>query len=288
MQMPFNQAYPAPRPGSKSLVISILFGLFIALFLWFFEPFDINNWRYEQWKLLFYGLITTLVLLVFLYVFPLLFPTFFSDQNWKLKHQLLWYGLILFVIATLNGIYTNIINAYPFSWKMYWWMINRTFALGGIPIAFIILTDFQRKVVSNNKEAAKIFPIGQYPENGEETPAHQIRTDLKEENFYLMPDSLYYATAVGNYIDLFIQEGTIIKRQTYRLSLSSFETQLESSSLVRCHRSYLVNLNKVQNITGNAQGLKLTLGNKLESVPVSRKYIPAVKAFFQNNGDLSK
>ena len=72
-----------------------------------------------------------------------------------------------------------------------------------------------------------------------------------------------------------------MKKVTYRIQLSEFETQLkEASSLVRCHRSYMVNLKKVKNVSGNAQGLKLELINQSEIIPVSRKYIPIVKQFF--------
>ena len=75
-----------------------------------------------------------------------------------------------------------------------------------------------------------------------------------------------------------------LKKVTYRVTLSSFEAQLEKSSgLVRCHRSYLVNLKNVENISGNAQGLKLELKNQSEMVPVSRKYIPIVRQFFVEN-----
>jgi uncharacterized membrane protein YccC len=34
------QEYPAPRPVLKSLIIAVLSGLFIALFLLYFEPFN--------------------------------------------------------------------------------------------------------------------------------------------------------------------------------------------------------------------------------------------------------
>ena len=77
-----------------------------------------------------------------------------------------------------------------------------------------------------------------------------------------------------------LDENTL-KKVTYRITLSTFEIQLkEASSLVRCHRSYMVNLKKVKNISGNAQGLRLELINQSEIIPVSRKYIPIVKQFF--------
>jgi DNA-binding LytR/AlgR family response regulator len=40
--------------------------------------------------------------------------------------------------------------------------------------------------------------------------------------------------------------------------------------LFRCHRAYIVNLDRVTNIGGNAQGYRLSLSNNPEVVPVSR------------------
>ena len=279
------QKYPAPTPVLRNLIIAILFGLFIALFLLFFEPFGLNESTSENkvFQLLFFGFITTAVLLIFLYFFPILFPKIFSDQHWKVKHQIMFYFVILFVIATFNGIYTNYINSLPFSWSNYWWIISRTFVLGGIPIAFLTLLDYQRKEKFNRNQANDIIRNKKEFLNSNET-VHRISTDLKDESFSFNEDDFNYAIAVGNYIDVSILVENTLKRVTYRVTLSSFEAQLEeSSSLIRCHRSYLVNLKKVENISGNAQGLKFKLKNQSELVPVSRNYIPIVRQFLIKN-----
>ena len=279
------QKYPAPTPVLRNLIIAILFGLFIALFLLFFEPFGLNESTSENkvFQLLFFGFITTAVLLIFLYFFPILFPKIFSDQHWKVKHQIMFYFVILFVIATFNGIYTNYINSLPFSWSNYWWIISRTFVLGGIPIAFLTLLDYQRKEKLNRNQANDIISNKKEFLNSNET-LHKISTDLKDESFSFNEDDFNYAIAVGNYIDVSILVENTLKRVTYRVTLSSFEAQLEeSSSLIRCHRSYLVNLNKVENISGNAQGLKFKLKNQSELIPVSRTYIPIVRQSFLKN-----
>ncbi len=281
-----DQKYPAPRPVLRNLIIAILFGLFIVLFLLFFEPFDINLSTSENkvFQLLFFGCITTIVLLFFLYILPLLLPIIFSDEHWKVKHQIIFYLIILFVIATLNGIYTNYINSLPFSWSNYWWIISRTFVLGGIPIAFLTLLDYQRKTKLNSNQAHDILSTKkEFIKNSNET-IHQISTDLKNETISFKENDFNCAIAFGNYIDMCILVENTLKRVTYRVTLSSFESQLEKSSgLIRCHRSYLVNLKKVENISGNAQGLKLELKNQSEMVPVSRKYIAIVRQFFLKN-----
>lgn len=109
---------------------------------------------------------------------------------------------------------------------------------------------------------------------------YQFFTDLKNEIINFKENDFVYAIAVGNYIDMFTLHNDQIKKTTYRVTLSSFENQLASSCLKRCHRSYLVNKKKVTNISGNAQGLKLELKDQTEEIPVSRKYMPFIKQFF--------
>jgi len=282
----FVQEYPAPRPVLKSLIIALLSGLFIALFLLYFEPFnlDLNTDGNKVFHMSFFGCITTFVLLFFLFVFPLLLPNLFSDKNWKLGYQIILNMLILIVIATFNSIYSNYMNSIPFGWDSYWLILSRTSVLGILPIAFITFSDYYLKVKSSLNSASNIIKNKKEYLKDLKEVTHQISTDLKSETFSFKENDFNYAIAVGNYIDMCSLDENTLKKVTYRVTLSSFEIQVkESSNLIRCHRSYLVNLNKVKNISGNAQGLKLELINQSEIIPVSRKYIPIVDQFFQKN-----
>jgi len=280
------QEYPAPRPVLKSLIIAVLSGLFIALFLLYFEPFNLhlNTDGNKVFHMSFFGCITTFVLLFFLFVFPVLLPNLFSDKNWKLGYQMILNMLILIVIATFNSIYSNYMNSIPFGWDSYWLILSRTSVLGILPIAFITFSDYYLKVKSSLNSASNIIKNKKEFLKDLKEVTHQISTDLKSETFSFKENDFNYAIAVGNYIDMCSLDENTLKKVTYRVTLSSFEIQVkESSNLIRCHRSYLVNLNKVKNISGNAQGLKLELINQSEIIPVSRKYIPIVDQFFQKN-----
>ena len=277
------QEYPAPRPVLKSLIIAVLSGLFIALFLLYFEPFNfhLNTNENKVFQLSFFGCITTFVLLLFLYAFPLLLSNLFSDKNWKVGHHIIFNLLLILAIATINNIYSNYMNSIPFIWDNYWLIVSRTSVLGILPIAFITVIDYHVKVKSNIELAANIKK--DFLKDSKEA-IHQISTDLKNETFSFNENDFNYAKADANYTDIYSLDEIKLKKVTHRVTLSSFETQLkESSSLIRCHRSYLVNLNKVKNVSGNAQGLKLELINQSETIPVSRKYIPIVNQFFQKN-----
>ncbi len=277
-----NDEYPAPAPKVRNLLIAVLFGTFIALFLLFFEPFDINiaSGKNSVASLFFFGFITTSVLALFIYVLPLVFPNLFADSRWKVKHQIIFCFIILFIIATLNGLYTNYINSLPFSWANYWWIINRTFVLGGIPFSFLILIDYRRRNQVNSKAALDILDRKSFLNQSLKSIVWSISTDLKDEKFSFDDHSFSHAVAAGNYIDLYSVDEGQLTYKTYRITLSSFEEQLDAPYLKRCHRSYLVNLKRVTNVSGNAQGLKLTLADHAEEIPVSRKYIPIVRQFF--------
>ena len=280
------QQYPAPRPILSSLVIAVLSGLFVALFLIYFEPFNfhLNTNENKVFQLSFFGCITTFVLLFFLYVFPLLLPNLFSDKNWKVGYQMIYNMLILIVIAIFNSTYSNYINSFAFTWYNYWLILSRTCILGVFPIVFITFLDYHLKVKSNLNLASNILKNKKEFLKDSKEATHQISTDLKNETFSFIENDFNYAIADANYTDIFFLDENILKKVTYRITLFSFETQLKkASSLMRCHRSYVVNLKKVKNISGNAQGLKLELINQSEIIPVSRNYIPIVKQFFQKN-----
>lgn len=108
--MPFNkmnQRILAPFPFFESSkikwIVSIVFGLFIFLFLLTFQPFGISK-VYPN-KLLYlagFDLITTLILIISLVVLPLILPQFFENQKWNVVKQILLLLINTLVIAGIN------------------------------------------------------------------------------------------------------------------------------------------------------------------------------------------
>ena len=82
----------------------ILMSLFIALFMYVFEPFGMNMNKSEYKTLieLGYGLVTFVVLTIFLIILPLIFKNVLCEQNWTIGKELLWFSTILFVIGIGN------------------------------------------------------------------------------------------------------------------------------------------------------------------------------------------
>jgi DNA-binding LytR/AlgR family response regulator len=50
-------------------------------------------------------------------------------------------------------------------------------------------------------------------------------------------------------------------------------------NIFQCHRSFVVNVNNITSARGNSNGYQLRLGKCPSSIPVSRQYVPKLKAF---------
>jgi DNA-binding LytR/AlgR family response regulator len=105
-----------------------------------------------------------------------------------------------------------------------------------------------------------------------------IKTQVNIDDFDLIPEQLIVARADGNYMELYVQQGSNVQKIIKRMSLKKLEEQLRDFPFIlKTHRAYLVNLRKVCNSKGNAQGYQLSLHGFEEMVPVSRSMIPNFK-----------
>ena len=91
------------------------------------------------------------------------------------------------------------------------------------------------------------------------------------------PDSIYYAVPNKRFLEIHTEYKVIMSRMT----LQELEDQLAGHLFFRAHRSYLVNLNHVLEITPWFNGTSnLTLKDKTRTkIPVSRS---ANKSIFEN------
>jgi len=96
-------------------------------------------------------------------------------------------------------------------------------------------------------------------------------------------NNLYYIESFDNYVNIYYENKGKIARFLLRRSLKSIEDNYADYPLVRCHRSYIVNVNKVKVLRKDKEGLLLDLDYlNLPDLPVSKTYAKQViKLFYQ-------
>ncbi len=87
---------------------------------------------------------------------------------------------------------------------------------------------------------------------------------IKSENRYhkVHMDNILYVAASGSYIDIFLEDA----KHTLSINLQHFENRMNNEAFMRVHRSYIVNLNKVDSF----ETARLYIGELM--VPVSKAY----------------
>lgn len=111
-----------------------------------------------------------------------------------------------------------------------------------------------------------------------------LKSETGKDEIEITPSEILFLMSSHNYVEVHWQHDEKPNKQLIRNNLKTFEKLLEPfPSIFRCHRSYIVNINKVQKVKGNAQGYKLYIENQTEPVPVSRSYLKKLNEILQQN-----
>lgn len=86
--------------------------------------------------------------------------------------------------------------------------------------------------------------------------------------------SLYYVESDDNYIIVWYTDSKgDLKRYMLRCRLKTVEESFKGSSLVRCHRKYIVNMDKVKVLRKERDGYELDLDNDaIPPIPITKTY----------------
>jgi hypothetical protein len=269
---------PYPQFESKwKLIISI--SLFIALFMLIFQPFGLSDYHNSD-KILItagYGCLTFVILIINLFVVSPLLRKWFNAKSWTVIKQIFWLIWIIFTIGLGNYLYTSLIFSF---WSLYGLLVFQVYTLlvGIIPIVVLTIL-LQNILLTQNLKSARDFNSSLI--NKDDILDKQIIcliADNLKDKFEVELSNLLYIESTGNYIEIFYVKDDKLKNTILRCTLKRTEIQLETyPSLVKCHRAFLININKIIHAKGNSQGLKLILKNTEKEIPVSRNLSKSLK-----------
>jgi hypothetical protein len=151
-----------------------------------------------------------------------------------------------------------------------------------IPDAMLLLTLVYGLVITSDKLHTRIMrqPIesnGLFPLIGNENPVVIFLDENSQDSFGIEIKRLFYLKSADNYVNIVFRENDACKARLVRTNLKKIETENRYPCLIRCHRSYMVNLINVASVEwiGSSQRLALTSGDE-SIIPVSKKYASQV------------
>lgn len=268
------QPYPlhdAQRWGGRMALLS---GVFVMLFLYFLQPFGV---RVEEGQRLMwlkvsaeFGLVTAAVTLLWGQI-DRAFPRIFQEEKWQVWKEILLTLCFVGMIATANMFYAVWRFEQELSWRAFFSWQFATWSVGVFPTVIGVMLKQIKLVRHYAAEAAEMTRTLHPPAVHSAEPFLEFTGENQGELLKIRPDDLLFLEAADNYVQFYFEENGALKQRLLRGTLRRFEEILGAyPRFYRCHRTYIVNLDRVERISGNAQGYKLHLRGAGQPVPVSR------------------
>lgn len=96
-------------------------------------------------------------------------------------------------------------------------------------------------------------------------------------------DRVICLESAGNYVTVCYDDESKLVRYSLRNTLKGLETIASNNGLVRCHRSYFVNLSHIRTLKRTTQGVFAEIDHPgIEDIPVSKSYASELIRLFGN------
>lgn len=299
-----EQPYPSCSEVSCFLKCALVVCPFVYVFLLIFQPFGLNFLEPSLKHPVFlgYAVVCYIMLGLNILILPRLLKDVFNEARWTVLHQIVWEVWTVFTIGAGNYFFTHRIVDYlsdlDYGSASFFWFQKITLAIAIIPIIVLTLwtqiyllkknlkaaEEINAKIKATSKAAggidAQIVTSSQdIPKEALTESAHipklVLKSDSTRETLEVDPESILLIESVGNYVEIMVQkEKDKVERTLLRSSLKRLERQLkEFPFLFKCHRSFIVNIKRIQRANGNAQGYKLSFEGLDKEIPVARSYL---------------
>ena len=277
--------YPSRYQSSNLIKSSSVVFLLILIFLLLFQPFGVYDPELKMhyfFICFFHAISPALILVTYFGLLNYIRKT--KTNKWTLFQEYIHIGILLVLIGLGSFLMRDLIynNENNWSWRYVWEEIRNCFIAGIFFYFFLRLASFYFESKKGAPFVLQFIPLAVEPSKAILESKLFINTQVKQDDFSLDIDQLLFVKADGNYIELTRSDGNQIITELKRISLTQFISQIKDyPHFFRCHRTYLVNMFKVEKVSGNSQGYLLSFYETDMKIPVSRKQIDSFKDYYE-------
>jgi len=279
-----DQPFPLSAKFPRRLFIAACFGVFVTLFLFVFKPFNLDNLDPDWFAFcaIMYGLMTFSCIIIMVGLLPLIIPGYFREENWTVRKEIIFTTITVFFIGLVNFVLSHFLVGTPLTLGNILWFQFITTAIGITPIVIFVLTRMNQQLKKYSAEAAslqsKLAELNKVETKSvastpkiDDTEKIVIKGDYQKEKVDIKVMDLLYVASANNYVKVYYFDNSKVVYSILRITMKKMEdTLLPYPNFFRCHRAYMINLYRVKEVIGNAQGYKIKLEDVEELIPVSR------------------
>jgi hypothetical protein len=254
--------------------------LFSIGFLILYKPFSSTFWlSTSSTRLILCSIAFYLACIVLLLASRESFFRFQKKHEAKIKHIAVWTAVELVGLAVIYLIFTIALGYSTHSGPVE--LLARTMFCVALILVFPFLISFMYATIQDKKEEIRLLQLN--------IAEKDVKPDIPMVHLYdhsgalkisAAQDDIFYIMSQDNYVSIHYLIGDTMNSYLLRSSTMEVEEALKGTSIIRCHRSYLVNLNHVKMLHHSSGKAAIVLSDKTGTeIPVSRKYYKELRQY---------
>lgn len=274
--------------NEKGNVIRLVLGtsVFALLFINIFQPFDSRHWadkisgEVSDWVYLLFSSLIILTAMCVMTVSRMVMYHYAKKREISIISYIFWVLGEIIAMALFYTLFPKLVwpdqtPAFDILFKK---ALESTSLIILLPYAILWLYFSWR-----DKELT-LQKIVEQKGTPKDSPQNNLLCFYDEKGdlrLSLNSDSLYYIESADNYVNIHYLNKGKINNFMLRNSLKNIDELFGTKNLLRCHRSYIVNFDKVKILRKSDDGLRLDFDNEnIPNIPVSRTYSDRVMERF--------
>ena len=254
--------------------------LFSIGFLALYKPFSSTFWlSASSTRLILCSISFYLACIALLLVSRELFYRFQNKHQAKIKHVAIWTATELVGLAVIYLLFTSAMGYSTNSSTLE--LLVRTAFCVGLILVFPFILLFMYATIQDKKEEIRLLQLN--------IAENEVKPDIPMVHLYdhsgalkisAAQDDIFYIMSQDNYVSIHYLIGETMNSYLLRSSTTEVEEALKGTSIIRCHRSYLVNLNHVKMLHHSSGKAAIVLSdNTGTEIPVSRNYYKELRQY---------
>jgi len=266
--------YISEKRNSVKLVVFT--ALFALVFINIYKPFSSSSW-YPVSEFLFFAYSSLIILTGVLVVIISRLVMYFYGKNHSISYTkyALWVFIEILCMSLFYTLYTLSVNKERDAIDIFESsFVNTTLV---ILLPYTVLWFYfgwkessmrLERIISGEGEASTFGIIA-------------FRDEKDVMRISVHSKDLLYIESADNYVTIYYENHGKLKKYLLRNRLKTIENHLADTNVVRCHRSYLVNLERVKVVRREKEGLFMELDNELvKDIQVSKSYSKKISEKF--------
>jgi len=281
-KLTMNQKIPDYLYEKGNMIRLILFTAFFALgFINLYKPFGSNEWFRVSSTTYFLGSSLIMLTGVIVVVISRIIMYYFCKRKVLLLFQ---YSIWVFAeILAMSAFYTLFEKIVLLDVRTIEVMIKQSF----INTSLVLLLPYAMSwLYFSWKDKNKKLEDMVKDENAVDQPKKGMLSFYDEKGDFklsVQSEQLIYLESADNYVKIYYLNKGKLSNFMLRNSLKTLDESFTNTSLIRCHRSFIVNFDKIKVLRKEKDGIYLAIDlENIPDIPVSKTYTDRVMAKFSH------